>query len=256
VAFGALAAASLTAGLLAPHVLAALRDAATAARPSFLQAHPSVVWAAIFVLLLLAIGGGLVAAISRLGWDGSRGSPWPIASLVVVLPLLVGFLEPKVAKFLAEEGLQTVLAAVALWGVLLVASFTVWPAFVARRLRLVPSLAALVALVVSLTLLLAWERGLNLAKQAAMGDQIFPARFGLLSVRANVVCLEPTGTRLPIPGRPHTYLGQADGTLILYDYVADLAHDEPTAFPVRLPAGAAVVRLAHYESGSWSCRPN
>jgi hypothetical protein len=79
--------------------------------------------------------------------------------------------------------------------------------------------AVFVALVVSLTLFLAWERGLNLAKQAAMGDQIYPQRFSMLSVRANVVCLEQAGKRprALLRLRPYTYLGQANGTLVLYD---------------------------------------
>ena len=150
------------------------------------------------------------------------------------------------------------LAAIALWGVLLFGSFMAWPPLVARQLKMSPAVALFVALVVSLTLFLAWERGLNLAKQAAMGDQIYPQRFSVLSVRANVVCLERSGTsraELLRPG-PYTYLGQANGTLILYDYQADLRNETPTSFPVRIPAGDAVVRLARYARGSWDCRAN
>jgi hypothetical protein len=258
-AFGALAAASLSAALLAPHVLATLRDAAVQDPSAALLEHESLVWWAVLALFLLAVGGGLLAAGSRLGWRRSRGSPWPIASLVVVLPLLLGFLESNIPRFIEEEGSRAVLAAIALWAVLLSGSFLVWPDLVARKLTLSPAVALFVALVVSLTLFLAWERGLNLAKQAAMGDQIYPQRFSVLSVRANVVCLERSGVPAPAllrPG-PYTYLGQADGILILYDYRADLANETPTSFPVRVPAGDAIVRLARYDgSEGWDCGPN
>ncbi len=220
--------------------------------------HESLVWWTVLALFLLAVGGGLLAVGSRLGWRRSRGSPWPIASLIVVLPLLLGFLEPNIPRFIEEEGWRVVLAALVLWAVLLFGSFTIWPPLVARQLKMSPAVALFVALVVTLTLFLAWERGLNLAKQAAMGDQIYPQRFSVLSVRANVVCLEQAGVPRPAllrPG-PYTYLGQADGILILYDYRADLDHETPTSFPVRLPAGDAVVRLARYDSGEWDCGLN
>jgi hypothetical protein len=258
-AFGALAAASLSAALLAPHVLAQLRDAHAQDPSSELLDHESLLWWTVLALFLVSVGGGLLAVGSRLGWRRSRGSPWPIASLVVVLPLLVGFLEPNIPRFIEEEGSRAVLAAIALWAVLLFGSFMIWPPLVARQLRLSPAVALFVALVVSLTLFLAWERGLNLAKQAAMGDQIYPQRFSVLSVRANVVCLERAGVPRPAllrPG-PYTYLGQADGILILYDYRADLAHETPTSFPLRVPAGDAIVRLARYDGAEgWDCGPN
>ena len=192
-AFGALAAASLSAALLAPHLLAQLRDAHVQDPSSELLNHESLVWWTVLALFLLAVGGGLLAVGSRLGWRRSRGSPWPIASLIVVLPLLLGFLAPNIPRFIAEEGSRAVLAALVLWAVLLFGSFTIWPPLVARELKMSPAVALFVALVVTLTLFLAWERGLNLAKQAAMGDQIYPQRFSVLSVRANVVCLEQAG---------------------------------------------------------------
>jgi hypothetical protein len=253
--FAALAVASLASALLAPHLQSTLRDAGVHDPSAWLLQHQSLLWWTIFGLLLLAVGGGLLAVGARLGWQRTRGSPWPIASFIVVLPLLLGFGEPIVPRFLEDEGLRAVLAAIALWVVLLVGSFLVWPQLVTRRLSLSPAIALFVALVVSLTLFLAWERGLNLAKGAAMGDQIYPQRFSILSVRANVVCLEQSGERRQVLLRPgtFTYLGQANGTLILYDYRADLANETPTAWPVRLPAGDAVVRIAKYDSGRWSC---
>lgn len=257
-AFGALALGSLGIAALAPHMDSTLRNAAIRDSSSWLLDHRSLLWWTVFALFLVAIGGGLLAVGSRLGWHGTTDSPGAIASFVVVLPLLVGFLEPDIPRFIEEEGLPAVAAAGLLWAVLFWGCFAVWPLLIGRRLGLSPTVAVFVALVVSLTLFLAWERGLNLAKQAAMGDQIYPQRFSMLSVRANVVCLEQAGKRPPVllRLRPYTYLGQANGTLILYDYRADLEHDTPTAFPVRLPAGDAVVRLARYGAERWDCAPN
>jgi hypothetical protein len=257
-AFAALALGSLGVAALAPHMDSTLRDASIRDPSSWLLDHRSLLWWTVCVLFLVAVGGGLLAAGSRLGWHGPTDSPGAIASFVVVLPLLLGFLEPDIPRFIEEEGFPAVAAAGALWLVLLAGCFTIWPLLIGRRLRLSPMVAVFVALVVTLTLFLAWERGLNLAKQAAMGDQIYPQRFSMLSVRANVVCLEKSGTRPPqlLRLRPYTYLGQANGTLVLYDYRADLEHDTPTAFPVRMPAGDAVVRLARYDAGRWDCAPN
>jgi hypothetical protein len=255
--FASLAIASLGIAALAPHMDSTLSNAASQDSSSWLLDHQTLLWWTVFALFLVAIGGGLLAVGSRLGWHDSSASPGTIASLIVVLPLLLGFLEPNIPRFIEEEGARAVLTAALLWAVLLAGCFMIWPLLVERRLSLTPTVALFVALVVTLTLFLAWERGLNLAKQAAMGDQIYPQRFSMLSVRANVVCLEEDG-KAPVllRPRPYTYLGQANGTIILYDYKADLEHDTPTSFPVRFPAGGAVVRLAKYDAGTWNCGPN
>jgi hypothetical protein len=254
--FGVVAAASLSAGLLAPYGIRLLEDAAALDGSSPVLRQVGLLRLLLSAFVLVAVGSGLLASVTRL--DTPRpDTAWRIACFVVVLPLLLGLVEPDVARFLAEEGLLVVLAAVGLWIVLLWAGFVIWPDLVARRLKVTPKLAAIVALIVVLTLFLAWARGINYAKKAASGDQIYPARFSLISVRANVVCLEQAGKPTPklLRRRPYTYLGQANGTLILYDYLADSRHKRPTAFPVRLPAGDAVVRLAEYdaERRAWSC---
>jgi hypothetical protein len=51
---------------------------------------------------------------------------------------------------------------------------------------------------------------------------------------------------------------------VLYDYVADRAHETPTAFPLRMSASSAVVRLAQFDPTgpnaarwvNWDCDPN
>jgi hypothetical protein len=111
-----------------------------------------------------------------------------------------------------------------------------------------------VAVIVWSTLFLAWERGLNLGNQAAQGDQIFPKRFGLLSVRSSVVCLIPTQQGGRSSRTPFVYLGQVGSTLVLYDYLRDIRLDIPKSFPVRRPAGDVDLRLAEFEQGvGWSC---
>jgi hypothetical protein len=184
-----------------------------------------------------------------------------IASFVIVLPVLFGFFAPNVTLFIQEEGAATVAAAVALWAALFAVSFWLWPDLREGTLRATAGLGIVVAVIVSLTLYLAWERGLNLAKKAAMGDQILVRRFGLLSVRSSVVCLEPSvkGTSVDLPQRPYVYLGEAGGTLVLYDFVTDLARDVPEAYPVRIPSSGIVVRVAHYNPQTlvrWDCAPN
>ena len=94
---------------------------------------------------------------------------------------------------------------------------------------------------------------MNLGSQAAAGDQVYPKRFSLLSVRSGAVCLVPTekGTRLP--RKPFIYLGQVGDTLVLYDYIKDLKLDTPKAFPVRMPASGVDLRVANHTDGAWAC---
>jgi hypothetical protein len=163
--------------------------------------------------------------------------------------------------FMEEEGAQTLVAAAVLWLALFFISFHLWPHLRDGTVRPTAGLAILLALIVSLTLFLAWERGINLAKRAAMGDQILVRRFSLLSVRSSVVCLDPTtkGTVLRLPRRPYVYLGETGGTLVLYDYITDLARDVPEAFPVRVPSSGLAVRVARYNPGilrRWDCKRN
>lgn len=248
--FGAVAVGSAAASLLAPQLIAAANDAAQHGS-GYVDTHPGFVKWGVFALLLVAVTAALLALLDSLVGAQAMRSPWLVASFVVALPLLVGFPEPNVPQFIAEEGLHTVAAAVVLLLALVLLSFHLWPQLRDGTVRPSAPFAVLLALVVSLTLLLAWARGLNLAEQAAMGDQVFAKRFSLLSVRANVVCLDPTeaGTKLALPRRPYEYLGVVGGTLVLYDYVSDLAHDVPTSFPVRIPASGVTVRLAKFDNG-------
>ena len=262
--FALYAAASLTAGFLAPHLIAMADDAAGSGHGP-VDSHPVLVKWIVFALVLAAVAAGLLAALGLLAGSRPRRSPWLIVSFIAVLPLLLGFFEPTVPLFVEEEGGASVAAAVILWVALMSVTFWLWPHLRDRTVRTTAGLGFVVAVIVTLTLFLAWERGLNLAQQAAMGDQIFAKRFGMLSVRASVVCLDPTdrGTKLRIPRHPYVYLGEAGGTLVLYDYVADRANDVPTAFPLRMSSSGITVRLARYNPTgpnavrwvNWDCAP-
>jgi hypothetical protein len=252
VVLGLFAAASMAGGLLAPHLLAAGEGVSGHDRraayhaTSFVDAHPSFLSWGVFVLVLFAVGLGLLAVLDLLIDGEPMRSPWLIASFVAVVPLLLGFREPVFPRFVEEEGAWKVAAAAVLWVSLMAVGFWLRRAAPGSVEMGRSILGLLLAVIVTLTLLLAWERGLNLAKQAAMGDQILAKRFSLLSVRANAVCLEPKtkDASLNLPARPYMYLGETGGTLVLYDYVRDLANDVPTSFPLRMPSSDVVVRLA------------
>jgi hypothetical protein len=262
--FALLAAASLTAGLAAPHLIATAKNA-PGGGSGLVDAHPTLVKWVVFALVLGSFAAGLLATLELLAGSSPARSPWLIASFVAVLPIMLGFFAPTVPLFIEDLGGASLSAAVILWAALLVVCFWLWPQLRDRTVRATPGLGVVVAVIVSLTLFLAWERGLGLAEQAAMGDQIFAKRFTMLSVRASVVCLDPTeqGTKLDLPRRPYVYLGETGGTLVLYDYVADRAHETPTAFPLRMPS-STVVRLAHYNPTgpnrirwvNWDCAEN
>ncbi len=265
VVFALYAVASLIAGFLAPHLIAVAENAANAGS-GLVDGHPVLLKWAVFALVLGAVAAGLLAALGLLAGPIPRRSPWVIASFIAVLPLLLGFFEPTVPLFVEEEGGAAVAAAVILWLALMAVTFWLWPHLRDRTVRTNAGLGFVVAVIVTLTLFLAWERGLNLAQQAAMGDQIFAKRFGMLTVRASVVCLDPAdqGTKLQLARHPYVYLGEAGGTLVLYDYVADRVHDVPTAFPLRTSSSGVTVRLARYNPTgpnalrwvNWDCAPN
>jgi hypothetical protein len=272
---------SLAAGLLAPHFIKLVQ----AANVDGLQ------WAVLFLLMLsvalccLPVLRALVSSepASRKGEPGehvafpSRAFPnsvrerlcsrWIVLSFFVALPLLLGFFAPNVVVFLQAEGIRTLLAAIGLWLVLAPTAFfaLTWLAYSeqpkAERPRpplrlLLPLLAA----VATLALVVAWARGTNLAKFAADGNQITGKRFGLLSVRANVVCLDPVETSMEsgLKRGPYLFLGQAGGSLVLYDYLTDRTSLQPQAFPMRAPAASTIVRIADYDQSAsprWSCGP-
>src|SRR5205823_12436914 len=105
---------ALTAGLLAPHLLAASGEAHKDGS-GFVDGHPPLLKWTVFVLLLAAVAAGLLVALRPLVEREPRRSPWLIASFVVIVPLLLGFFDPEVPLFLAEEGAATVAGAVVLW---------------------------------------------------------------------------------------------------------------------------------------------
>jgi hypothetical protein len=256
--FALFATASISAALAAPLLgkltAAAASEADKSDQPAFIDANAELVGWVVLALVLVAVVLGLLAALSLVVESPPLRSPWVLASFVVVLPLLIGIFQPQVPLFIEEQGLGALAAAVALVGALTWLCWLIAPD--RRRERwLTPSLAAVVAAIVWLTLFLAWQRGVNLGSQAAVGDQIYPKRFGLLSVRSSVVCLRPRQKETRLPRKPFIYLGQVGDTLVLYDYQKDRKLDKPTAFPVRMPASDVNLRPADYKVGAsaWVC---
>src|SRR2546423_345480 len=88
VVLGLFAAASMAAGLLAPHLVAAGEEVSGHDRraayhaTSFVDAHPSFLSWGVFVLVLLAVGIGLLAVLDLLIEGEPMRSPWLIASFV------------------------------------------------------------------------------------------------------------------------------------------------------------------------------
>ena len=85
-------------------------------------------------------------------------------------------------------------------------------------------------------------------------------------MRANAVCLDMGADQmkaLQLRRQPYMYLGETGGTLVLYDFISDIAKSVPTAFPVRAPASGIVVRDARHNPanphgalwGNWDCGP-
>jgi hypothetical protein len=238
-AFGA---ASVTAGLAAPLIVKVCEAAGAGA----------LRWV-LLMLLLVAVALGLLAAVATVIGPHPQRSPWLYASFAVFVPLLLGLCEPQVPLFIEEQGAVAVAAAVVLVAALVALCFVLAVHRSSRPGWSTPTLAAIVASIVWLALFLAWERGLNLGGQAAIGDQIYPKRFSLLSVRSSVVCLRPVTKDLHPPRTPFVYLGQSGDTLVLYDYRRDLATDIPESFPVRLSASDVGLALARYTGAGWGC---
>jgi hypothetical protein len=278
--FGLFVLGSVTSALAAPLVVKltaqAADEAGKAGDASFIDAHMNLVRWLLIALPLVAIAFGLLATLSPALAERPWRSRWVIASFVALSPVLLGLFEQQIVLFVEEEGLPSLMAALVLLGALLALCF-LWPRnepgdgpprnglgdspprngladSPARDRNRTPWLAVAVAAVVWSTLFLAWERGLNLGSQAAVGDQIYPKRFSLLSVRSSVVCLRPTQKNERHSRTPFVYLGQVGGTLVLYDYVRDIGEDIPESFPVRMPAADVDLRLAELRPHrGWVC---
>lgn len=187
-------------------------------------------------------------------------------SLLALLPLALAFFAPSVGHFVTGASGRTV-AAVAMWAVLF--GFVILGSQTLRGrqpgegasivdILLIVSLASVFA---GTALYLASLRGLDLANQALAGNRITQSGFGMFSVRADIVCLEPlnesdAGTQLP--RAPVIYLGQsATNVLVLFDLERRerlRAREEevekrdigaPERVPLRIPAADVMVRVAN-----------
>jgi hypothetical protein len=192
-------------------------------------------------------------------------------SLLALLPLALAFFAPGVGHFVTEASDRTV-AAVAMWAVLF--GFVILGSQALQRrqpdegasvvdILLIVSLASVFA---GTALYLASLRGLDLANQALAGNRITQSGFGMFSVRADIVCLEPLNGSDPatrLPRAPVIYLGQsANNVLVLFDLERRerlRAREEevekrdigaPERVPLRIPAADVMVRVANLISPS------
>lgn len=293
VTLGGLGLLSLAAGVAAPHFVKVLTEVASTTGEarnalSLLETHPGPVGWAVFGALLLVLGTCCVPAVAALVErdvtfdDEDLAAPtiavdwanrilhvrWVVFSFLLTLPLVLGFLAPNVARFVQGASVKTLVASVALWLVVLATAHVAFDAVARRRvdpddaevraIRVVPLVAALA----SLAIFVAASRGENLADQAADGTRVYARGFNILSVRANVVCLDPVADTVNAPRRqPYQHLGESGGSLVLYDYVADRQNEVPRAFPLRVPASSFVVRLANHDPNEvrarikpWNCK--
>lgn len=82
---------------------------------------------------------------------------------------------------------------------------------------------------------LAKVRGDFLGSKVREGQQVRAYRFELLSVRADPVCLRwnESDLREVVRDAPYMFLGESEGTWVLYDWTSDQ--------PIRIPSGQAVI---------------
>jgi hypothetical protein len=80
--FGVLAAASLTAGLAVPHLIAVVKNAPDGGS-GLVDAHPTLVKWVVFVLVLGSLAAGLPDTLELLAGSSPARSQWLIASLYV-----------------------------------------------------------------------------------------------------------------------------------------------------------------------------
>jgi hypothetical protein len=244
----------------------------TASEPGAESFHVAVRWSLVlFGLFAVAIASAVLLrryerASPRAGRrERTRRQAYMLAlSLLAALPIALVFLAPGVGRFLTEEGERTFAAVFAWVIVFLVVLFAFEvvldrPAGEALPIPYLLVLISLATLLAFVALFLAWQRGEDLANQVLAGNRITQSRFGMFSVRADIVCLDRVegatqATRLPTA--PVVYLGQSSGQLIAFDLersetlrareaLAGIDIGAPDRVPLRIPASGLIVRVAN-----------
>jgi hypothetical protein len=241
---------------------------------TWLERHPLVIKIGVFAFVFCGLAASCTGLVSRRirpstadPSAGTRVFAWAALSLVLVLPAVVGFVAPSLAGFLTESFTRFASALFA-WFALLGATLLGLqtkngsPA-VPRKV----AFCAMFAVAAASSLFLAWERGKDMAEFAESGNRLVSRHFRLLSVRTDVVCLDPVKRGEALPGArrgPYLYLGQSGGTLVLFDYrrLQDIKRREreegrtigaPKTLPVRVPATGAFVQIARIPESTWAC---
>jgi hypothetical protein len=185
-------------------------------------------------------------------------------TLLALLPLALAFFAPGVGRFVTEASGRTV-AALAMWAVLFGFVILGFQTLQGRnpdgRASVLDILliVSLVSVFAGTAFYLASKRGLDLANQALAGSRITQSGFGMFSVRADIVCLQPAFGSLKdtqLPQTPMIYLGEsANNMLVLFDLKRretvrlreELTKTDigaPERIPVRIPAADVMVQVA------------
>ncbi len=185
-------------------------------------------------------------------------------TLLALLPLALAFFAPGVGRFVTEASGRTV-AALAMWAVLFGFVILGFQTLQGRnpdgRASVLDILliVSLVSVFAGTAFYLASVRGLDLANQALAGSRITQSGFGMFSVRADIVCLQPISGSLEatqLPQTPMIYLGEsANNMLVLFDLKRretvrlreELTKTDigaPERIPVLIPAADVMVQVA------------
>lgn len=241
---------------------------------TWLERDPLVIKIGVFIFVGFGLAASCTALVSAQiapsttnPGGGIRVFVWAAVSLLVVLPAVVGFVAPNFAGFLTESFTRFAAALLAWLALLGIALLGLQRTDGSSGIPRIVAFGAALAVIASCSLFLAWERGKDMAEFAESGNRLVARHFRLLSVRTDVICLDPVkkGEGLPSARRgPYLYLGQSGGTLVLFDYLRleDLKRREkkagrtigaPKTLPVRVPASNAVVQIARIPEDRWEC---
>jgi hypothetical protein len=107
-------------------------------------------------------------------------------------------------------------------------------------------------LATALAFLVAKDRGGDLARRLTRGDRIEAHKWELLALNAEPVCVDWIGSpprTWPKPDTAFMRLGEADGTLVLYDFRTSVQK------PLRIPISDVTLIGAEQREGSikWAC---
>jgi hypothetical protein len=249
----------------------------------------------LFESCLLACLGASIYQLSQFARSESSRRPplqrrethLTIVAILTLSPLLLPFWAGDTTQFITKSADHTLFAVLpwaavtCVFGVFALGSLLDQPAGESERDRLrdVLLLIASVSLFTLSIFGLERAKGIDLANQVLEGNRISQRGFSILSVRADIVCLEPLSAKgsAQFARGPFILLGQANNELFLFDLIRyetlrareDLEGIEigaPSSLHVSVPAGNVTVDVARlispaakyavpvgHSSGRWTC---